>query len=295
MAYGGTEMLGLTVAECKHPRKVMPLGAMLVLGRIVVCFLVPLVVVGFVLAPSAFREAPFAHLHAVSPFVVAVDLAGLPALGHAINAVLLLSVFSMGNAAVFATSRAMVALARRRDGGLPPVLARVSRRGVPWNALGVVFVVAQLAWIAAAPSGGVIFEWLMSVASMSNYLTWVSICVCHIRLRKAMRRQGRGLDELEWRSPLGVAASYYAIVVTVLCMLAQVVSSSLPPVLPDETSRVQLVFRGSLGFLVVVLLYAGHLVLVARKQRRQSWRERLWVPLDSFTLPELDARKAGGE
>lgn len=168
MAFGGTEMLGLTVAECKHPRKVMPLGAMIVLGRVVCCFLAPLIVVGFVLAPAAFTLPQFRHLHVVSPFVVAVDVAGLPALGHAINAVLLLSVFSMANASVFATSRALVSISKK---GMLSDLARVSRRGVPWHALGVVFGVAQLAWIAAAPKGDVIFEWLLSMTSVSNYFT----------------------------------------------------------------------------------------------------------------------------
>lgn len=110
-----------------------------------------------------------------------------------------------------------------------------------------------------------------------------------------MRRQGRSLDELEWKSPLGVYASYYAIVVNLLCMLAQVSSASLPPVLPDDTSRVQLVFRGILGFLVVLLFYCGHLLFAARKQTSKSWREKLWIPLDSFVLRELDARNSGGE
>lgn len=134
------------------------------------------------------------------------------------------------------------------------------------------------------------------MSSLANN-QWISICICHVRLRNAMRRQGRPLDELAWKSPLGVYASYYAIVVNLLCMLAQVSSASLPPVLPDDTSRVQLVFRGILGFLVVLLFYGGHLLFVARKptSHNKSWRERLWIPLDSLVLRELDARNAGVE
>lgn len=169
MAYGGTEMIGLTVAECKHPRKVMPLGAMIVIGRILLCYLLPLVIVGFVLAPSALQLPPFARLHAVSPFVVAVEVAGIPKLGHVINAILLVSVFSMANASVFATSRAMVSICKKGMG--PRALGEVTRRGIPRNALFVVFAVAQLAWIGFAPKGQVIFDWLLSVASVSNYFT----------------------------------------------------------------------------------------------------------------------------
>lgn len=169
MAYGGTEMLGLTVAECKHPRKVMPLGAMIVIARIILCYLLPLIVVGFILKPSAFHLPEFEALHAVSPFVVAIQLAGLPLLAHIINAILLLSVFSMANASCFATSRAMVSICRKGMG--PRVLGEVTQRGIPRNALLVVFAVAQLAWVAAAKNGGVIFDWLLALASVSNYFT----------------------------------------------------------------------------------------------------------------------------
>lgn len=169
MAYGGTEMLGLTVAECKHPRKVMPLGSMIVIGRIILCYILPLTMVGFTLKPAAFSLPEFAHLHLVSPFVAAVRVARIPVLPHLINGVLLLSVFSMANASMFASSRAMVAICASGMG--PGILARVTERGVPRNALIVVFCVAQLSWVAAAPSGAVIFDWLLSLASVSNYFT----------------------------------------------------------------------------------------------------------------------------
>lgn len=315
MAYGGTEMLGLTVAECKHPRKVMPLGAMIVIARIVLCYLLPLIVVGFILHPSAFARPEFANLHVVSPFVVAVRIAGLPVLAHVINAILLLSVFSMANASCFATSRAMVSICKQGMG--PRVLGEVTCRGLPRNALFVVFAVAQLAWIAAAQNGDVVFDWLLALASISNYFTvrcslfphptrnrktdpvlppllpiqqWSSICVCHIRVRSAMRKQGRSTNELVWKSPLGVYGSYFAIVMCILCMLAQVASASLRPVIPVELSRLQLLFMGILGFIVVLLFYLGHLVFVARKQKNKTWRDKLWIPLDTIRLPEFDTR-----
>lgn len=119
---------------------------------------------------------------------------------------------------------------------------------------------------------------------------WVSISVCHIRMRMAMRRQGRSTSELVWKSPLGIYGSYFVIVMCLLCMLAQVASASLPPVMPVELSRLQLLFMGILGFIVVLVFYLGHLLLVARKQRDKTWREKLWIPLETIRLPELDAR-----
>lgn len=133
---------------------------------------------------------------------------------------------------------------------------------------------------------------------------WGSIFVCHIRMRAAMRHQGRHPEQLAWRSPLGVGASYLGLAVILLSMLAQIVSASLPPVLPTDMARVETLFIGILGFLVVLLFFLGHLLLVAGRSggkqgggggTKKSWRERVWVPMDMLVLPELDARGDGEE
>lgn len=180
MAYGGTEMLGLSVAECEHPRRVMPLACTYVLGRVLFCYVLPLFFAGLVLHPDDFLRPEFAGLHVVSPFVAAVRIAGLPALASAINAALILAVFSMANASVFASSRAMAAICREGMG--PALLGRVAKVKweffgrkveveVPRNALVVVGVIGNLAWIVAYARGALIFDWLLSLASLSNYFT----------------------------------------------------------------------------------------------------------------------------
>lgn len=176
MAYGGTEMLGLSAAECRDPVRVMPIGSYIVAGRIAFCYVLPLFFVGLVVKPSDFGLAPFAGLHVVSPFVVGTRIAGLPGLACVINLALVISVFSMANAAVFASSRALAALCREGMG--PRLLGRTSRVRwwkveveIPRNALLVVGAVANLAWVVVYSRGAWIFEWLLSLASVSNYFT----------------------------------------------------------------------------------------------------------------------------
>ncbi|KAK2608129.1 hypothetical protein N8I77_006761 [Diaporthe amygdali] len=286
MAYGGTEMLGLAAAECREPRRVMPLASMLVVGRLIVCYLLPLFVVGLVLKPSAFLEPDFASLHAISPFVAAVQKADIKVLPHVINAFLIAAVFSMGSSAFFASSRSLTAICKQGMG--PRIFARTMKGGLPLNSLLAVLVVAQLAWIAAAPDGSYIFEWLLALASTSNFFTWLSICVCHIRLHRAMKRQGRNANELEWRSPTGVWGSYLAAFIILCCMISLVVSAALPPVIPHSQSRIETAMQNIIGFVVVFVCWVGHLVIAARRNNA-SWRERFLIPLDQLTLPELDA------
>ncbi|KAF3763286.1 hypothetical protein M406DRAFT_228119, partial [Cryphonectria parasitica EP155] len=259
LAYGGTEMLGLTAAACAQPRKVMPLGAKLVAGRILLCYCTALFALGLVLRPSALDSPEIANLTA-SPFVIAVRVADIPRLPDIINGLLIASVFSMGNSAVFASSRALAAICERGMG--PRVLSRFSERGVPWAALLVVFSVAMLAWLAAVRNGTEIFEWLLALASVSNLFTWMSINICHIRLRKALRFQGRNPDlEVAWQACCGVWGSYLAAVMIVCIMIAQVASAALPPVLNhDGTLYFIFLLRGILGFVVVAVFWVGHLV-----------------------------------
>lgn len=169
MAYGGTEMLGLTAAECKQPRRVMPLASILVVGRLIICYLLPLFVVGLVLKPSVFSEPQFAALHAVSPFVAAVQKAGIKTLPHVINAFIITAVFSMASSGFFASSRSLTAICKQGMG--PRIFAKTTKGGLPRNSLLAVLVVAQLAWIIAAPNGSYIFEWLLALASTSNFFT----------------------------------------------------------------------------------------------------------------------------
>lgn len=104
-----------------------------------------------------------------------------------------------------------------------------------------------------------------------------------------MKRQGRSTDELEWKSPAGVWGSYVAAVIIVCCMVSLVVSAALPPVIPSSRPHVETAMQNIIGFIVVFVCWVGHLLIAARKNNA-SWRERLLIPIDQLTLPELDAQ-----
>lgn len=174
MAYGGTEMLGFNAVACYNPGRAMRLTPWIVALRIATCYCFPLFLVGLVLSPSALRDAG-----GVSPFVAAVHDARIPVLPDLINGALAVSILSMANASVFASSRALAAICARGMG--PRSLGAYARLGcswrwvpkarVPWRALAVVAVWSMLAWIVAAEKGMEIFEWLLSLAGVSNLFT----------------------------------------------------------------------------------------------------------------------------
>jgi yeast amino acid transporter len=284
MAYGGTEMLGLTVAECQHPEKVMPLAFKIVIVRIALCYLLPLFLLGLVLG----GKENFDLAEKTSPFVVAVQIAKIPVLPHIFNTILLIAIFSMANACVFASSRALRAICAKGMG--PPFLAKTTQSGLPLNALGVVFATSLMAFISVHPKGRYIFHWLMSLASASNYFTWLSINVAHIRLRRAIKKQGLDLDEvLVWKSPAGVIGSVIAILISLFGLISMPIVAAI--VAPSKGEKQALVVtRALIGSIIVIVSWLGHMII--------TWWNNphpLLIPLEAMDLSREAVASASKE
>jgi GABA permease len=86
-----------------------------------------------------------------SPFVGVLDVLGIPAATHIMNAVILTAVLSSLNSGLYASSRILFALTKRGDA--PRALANLSGRGVPVRAilLGTVFGYASVVMSYISP------------------------------------------------------------------------------------------------------------------------------------------------
>lgn len=104
-----------------------------------------------------------------SPFVIAVLDAGIPVMPHIVNAVILISVLSVGNASTFAASRTLEALAE--IGQAPKLFAYIDKKGRPLFTLLTVFCLGPLAVIGAYDNGA-LFGWLFALCGLSSFLTW---------------------------------------------------------------------------------------------------------------------------
>ncbi|KAI0802683.1 amino acid permease/ SLC12A domain-containing protein [Xylaria sp. FL0064] len=257
MAYGGTEMLGLTAAECRSPQRVMKLASRLVVGRIMLLYLLPVIMLGLVLkinlgsASASNNNSTTGEL--TSPFVLAVSQANIHALPDLMNAIIIVAIFSVANAAIFASSRALQAISAR---GMGPAFCARLYRDKPLGALVVVFVFSLLSFAKTTRRGDEVFVWLLSLASCSNYLTWSSICVAQVRYRLALKRQGKSLDNPEaYRSPVGMAGSVLAIVIFAFGLTAQIAAAAKSP-LPSPPP----VASSFVGLLFVAVFWAGYVI-----------------------------------
>lgn len=182
-AFGGTELTGLAAAEAKDPRKEIPRASKQVVWRIGIFYIVNLFIVGLIVPANSVLYQSEGGSSRHSPFVIAIQLAGIKALPSIFNAMILISVMSVANSCTFASTRTFQALAQNGMG--PKLFAYVDRQGRPMVVVILQLLFGCLAFINLAPSGGTIFNWLLALSGLSSFFIFGSIAIAHIRFRKA--------------------------------------------------------------------------------------------------------------
>ncbi|KAK4105851.1 amino acid permease [Parathielavia hyrcaniae] len=228
-AFTGTELVGLAAAETANPRRSLPTAIKQVFWRITLFYVVSLTLIGLLVPHNHPRllGAKSAADASASPFVIAIESAGIAILPGVMNSVILVAVLSVGNSAVFGSSRTLAALADQRQA--PRVLGYVDRRGRPLVAILVAASVGLLGYLVELDARqSDVLSWLLAASGLSSVFTWGSICLAHIRFRRAWRARGRALGELAFRSQVGVAGSWVGLVLNVLVLVAQFWTAAWP-------------------------------------------------------------------
>ncbi|KAK3347018.1 amino acid permease-domain-containing protein [Lasiosphaeria hispida] len=279
-AFAGTELVGLAAAETANPRKSLPTAIKQVFWRISLFYVVALTLVGLLVRyddPRLLGAQNGADAHA-SPFVIAIESAGDTILPSVMNGVILVSVISVGNSAVFGSSRTLAALADQ--GQAPKILAYVDRTGRPLVAILATSAIGFLAFLSNASDDveSSIFDWLLAVSGLSTIFTWASICVAHIRLRKAWDYHHRSLSDMAFRAQGGVVGSWIGFLFNAFILIVQIWVAILPVSTKSGTGlnpvdRVGDFFKVCAAIPVVLAFYLGH---------------KLWFKTSFVKVAEMD-------
>ncbi|KAL1747088.1 amino acid permease-domain-containing protein [Schizophyllum fasciatum] len=226
-AYGGTESLGITAGETKNPSKNMPRVVKFVFWRIMLFYILSILIIGLNVPwdyPNlSSREA------ATSPFTIVFQEAGSRAAASFINAVILTSVLSAGNHALFAGTRVMYGLATVEPRQAPRFLGWTTRQGVPLPALLLTSSISGLCFGSSFVGSGALWGWIQNIIGVSNQLAWLSIGLASWRFRRAWQKQGRKLEELKfhprWTRHWG---HYFVIIAVTFLIIVQGWSSVIP-------------------------------------------------------------------
>ncbi|EON97241.1 putative general amino-acid permease gap1 protein [Phaeoacremonium minimum UCRPA7] len=258
-AFAGTELVGLAAAETQNPRKSLPTAIKQVFWRISLFYVVALTLVGVLVRYDDTRLLGTSSSDSkASPFVVAIQDAGIDVLPGVMNAVILVAVMSVGNSAVFGSSRTLAALADQ--GQAPKIFGYIDRRGRPLVAIVLASLIGFLAYLSDTEEQSDVMDWLMAISGLSSIFTWGSICLAHIRFRKAWRRKGRSLHELAFRAQAGVAGSWVGLTLNGIVLVAQFWVGAWPLGYADQSAaaNVQNFFLQYMAVPIVLLFWLAY-------------------------------------
>jgi yeast amino acid transporter len=259
-AFAGTELVGLASAETANPRKSIPSAIKQVFWRIALFYIVALTMVGLLVPyndPKLLDGTSSADAHA-SPFVIAITDAGIGGLPSVMNVVIMIAVLSVGNSSVYGSSRTLAALAEQ--GQAPKFLAYIDRQGRPIFAIIVASLLGFLAFLAASDKEEEAFNWMVAISGLSSIFTWGSICACHIRFRAGWKAQGHTLDEIPFKSQVGVIGSWVGFLFNCLVLIAQFWVGFAPVGYADDSASylVSNFFEAYLAAPIIIAFYVPY-------------------------------------
>lgn len=222
-AYGGTESVTLTAGEQKNPRKTMPKVIKTVFWRILIFYVFSVFFIGMNV-PYDYPDLSNGDI-TTSPFTIVFQMVGAKAGGSFMNAVILTSVISACNHALYAGSRLGYTLGT--EGYFPKIFTRVNRHKVPYVAVIVTWFAGGLCFGSSFIGAGTLWSWLQSIVGVSNQIAWWSIAITSIRFRRGMEKQGKTdqLTFVNWTYPYG---PWFVLVFVTFIILVQGWSTFAP-------------------------------------------------------------------
>ncbi|EEP81481.1 amino-acid permease inda1 [Uncinocarpus reesii 1704] len=271
-AFFGTELVGLAAAESATPLKSLPSAIKQVFWRIILFYILGLFFIGLLVRSDDSRllgANPLIDTNA-SPFVIAAVDAGLKGYDSFMNVIILVSVFSIGNSAVYAGSRTLTAIAEQ--GYAPRIFSYVDRAGRPLVSTSTIIAFGALAYVNVTASGVEIFDWLLALSGLTALFTWGSICLAHIRFRAAWAYNGRTVDEIPFKAAFGVWGSWVGLILVFLVLIAQFFIAICP--VSGGYNDVKGFFKSYLALPVVLFFWAcGY-----------AWKRKGWLRLDEIDI-----------
>ncbi|BEI83725.1 hypothetical protein CcaverHIS002_0403290 [Cutaneotrichosporon cavernicola] len=191
----GTEIIGTTLGEAENPRKTVPKAIRRVFFRLVFFYVLGIFVIS-VLVPydePRLLSGKSSSDATASPFVIAIENAGIKGLPSVINAVILSAAWSAGNSDLYASSRTLYALAL--EGMASKFFRKCTRRGLPYWCIFATGLFGPLAYLnTGGAQANQAFDWLYNLSAITGLLCWWAILLSYLRYYYGLKKQGLTRD-----------------------------------------------------------------------------------------------------
>lgn len=254
-SFSGTELVGLAAAESRNPAKSLPGAIKQVFWRITLFYILGLFFVGLLIPsndPRLISDQAYSDVNA-SPFVLVGLYAGLNGFDHFMNVVILVSVLSIGVSGVYGGSRTLTGLAQQ--GYAPKLFTYIDRSGRPLPSVLALILCGPLAYVNLSASGPEVFSWLLALSGLAAIFTWGSICLAHIRFRRAWAYHGHTLDEIPFQAAGGVYGSWLGLFLCFVVLAAQFYTAIVAPAGESGLNDARGFFKSYLALPIVLLFW----------------------------------------
>lgn len=177
--YFGSEIVTVAAAESAEPERAVAKATQSVVSRVLVFYVGSILVV--------VTLVPWTSPGIVQPYVTALETLRVPAAAQIMNAVILTAVLSALNSGLFASSRMIMALARRGDA--PRGVAQLNRRGVPVQAILMSTAFGYAAVIMNYISPEHVFAFLVDSYGTVAIFVYMLIAFAELGMRKRLERE----------------------------------------------------------------------------------------------------------
>ena len=243
--YFGAEIVTIAAAESAEPERAVAETTQSVIWRVLIFYIGSIfLVVAIVPWNDTVRMA--------HPYVSVMEELRVPAAATLMSIVVLTAVLSALNSGLFASSRMLMALARRGDA--PAAFSRLDTRGVPVAAILASTAFGYVTVVMSYLSPDRIFAFLVNSYGTVAIFVYVLIAVAELRLRRQLERDAPArLLVRMWGYP-------WLTRFTIIAMLAIVAAMA---VIPEQ--RVALIF-GLVSVAVMLIAYALRLRFPVHRQ-----------------------------
>lgn len=208
------ELIALAAGETIAPRRNIPKAAGRFIYRLAIFYGFGSFIIGVIVPSSDPRLLSPDSNASASPFVIGIQRAGIAGLRHVVNAAVLTSAWSAGNAFLYSGSRVLYGMAL--NGDAPKFFGKTTKKGVPWTAVLATWAVGFLAYLNVSETGGQVFTWFSNISTISGFIAWIVVMITYIRFRKALVFNNM-VQELPYRTRFQPYATYF--ILGVVCLL----------------------------------------------------------------------------
>lgn len=244
------ELIALAAGETIAPRRNIPKAARRFVWRLAVFYGFGSFIIGVIVPSDDDRLLSPSSNATASPFVIGIARAGIRGLNHVINAAILTSAWSAGNAFLYSGSRILYGMAL--SGDAPKIFGRTNRSGVPWVAVLATWSIGLLAYLNVSNTGAQVFTWFSNISTVSGFIAWIVVMITYLRFRKALVLQGL-LDTLPFKTRLQPYLTYF--VLSIISLLT--ITNGFQVFFPQNWSASNFL-AAYITIPIFVVLYLGH-------------------------------------